>query len=258
MSPNSLWPLVFLVLGCSTQSEPATDAEPAADTALPDAAPVDAGPTLFAVSDDFQRAALGGNWAPAGGGENLVILNNSIAGNDGNSSFGCRGSQWTANDADWRVNTYAQVTLPANYTQGTLLHVGVRVGGDGANQNYGCGYYGNVGPCASGWILKRDGGPGGTNQLGNCPDKTRTCYFACGGPEIPAPVGGEVIRVESRWNPSTATNDLKCIVTTSGGSYQYQGSDPVLTLPGRPRIVTCEGTPGATSRVFESWESGNL
>ncbi len=162
----------------------------------------------------------------------------------GNSSFGCRGSQWKANDVDWNVNTYAQVTLPLDYTQGSLLHVGVRVGGDGANQNYGCGYYANIGPGASGWILKRDGGPGGTDVLNNCSDNTKTCYFGCGAAGIPAPDGGEVVRIESRWNPNPSTNDVKCIVTTTaGGTCQYQGTDSVLTL-------------NAPSRVFEDWEAG--
>lgn len=207
--------------------------------ASPDAASSDA------VTDDFERSALGPSWAirfpnPDTAGQVQIIDSSDLGMGPGPQGFFLVNWTGTAFAAD----QYCEATIPADVTADWAHQVYVRWRASD-RARYGFGYNNDPGqPDFGNWYFKYDGVPGA---------QTRVFATQLAGEDIPGP--GDVLRVEIRgYELRGYLNGSVVLTATDDDASKIAAGEPGLAA----RWATGNQPTAEAAKVWESWAGGSL
>lgn len=198
------------------------------------------------VTDDFERATLGGDWAiifpPPPNDTQVQIFDNSDLGmGPGPQGFFLVNWRGTTLDAD----QFSEATIPLDVNVDWIHQVYVRWrSSDGAR--YGFGYAGDPGQGVFGnWIFKYDGVPGPQTRV----------FAQTPADVVTPPVAGDTLRVEVvGYELRGYKNGMLVLTATDTDPSKIADGEPGLAA----RWATGNQQTNADSKVWESWTGGSL
>ena len=196
------------------------------------AAPGPPPPMSDAISDDFERAALGGNWTIFNG--DVAIINNSDIGVRTRTTtlLGLGIAAWSG--TTFAADQFSEAVISLDVNPSADLQVFVR-----RRQSDGLryGFFWQAGTSGGEWALKLDGGMPGIVLV-----------------TVPTakPLPGDTIRIEVQGNSLRGFHNGQQVISTM---------DSMLTESGQPGMaLNIARVPDSAlpTPMFESWRGGSL
>ena len=190
-------------------------------------------PVSDAISDDFERAALGGNWTIFNG--DVAIINNSDIGVRTRTTtlLGLGIAAWSG--TTFAADQFSEAVISQDVNPSADLQVFVR-----RRQSDGrrYGFFWQAGTSGGEWVLKLDGGAMPGIVLVTVPTAK--------------PLPGDTIRIEVRGNSLRGFHN---------GQQVISATDLTLTAPGQPGValnIARVLDSALPTPMFESWGGGSL